>query len=421
MNIEDSVKLAEAGRRDWPVVVVGAGPAGSFLARSLARAGVEVLLIDRAHFPRWKVCGCCLNGAALSILESAGLGKLPSAYDAVPLSRVRLGAAGRWADLALPVGVSLSREVLDAALVRTAMEEGVEFLGGTTARLLSLDGSASRTVRLRQQGEECTITARVLIAADGLGGQFLAGEQGHVIERVADSRIGAGAVTENGPKWFEPGTIYMACAPGGYVGLVRLEDGRLDLAAALDLAFVRQRSGVADAVAEIIGSSGWPGTPELDGLTWRGTPALTRQTVTPGGERYFVVGDAAGYVEPFTGEGVAWALLSASALAPLVVSALQHWDARLVSEWRRRLRQLLGRRRLVCRMLIRLLRHPLLTLSLVRLLGWMPILARPIIAELNRSPRILTRPTSKQNGFASMSGWNAGSNMSYDILSEGSF
>src|SRR5207248_6118026 len=110
---------------------------------------------------------------------------------------------------------------------------------------------------------------RVLIAADGLGGQFLAGEPGHNVEAAAHSRIGAGAVAESGPTWFEPGTIFMACAAGGYVGLVRLEDGRLDLAAALDPAFVRQHNGISEAVAEILGSTGWPGTKELSGLSWR--------------------------------------------------------------------------------------------------------------------------------------------------------
>ena len=55
----------------WDAVVVGAGPAGSMAALGLARAGAAVLLVDRATFPRPKVCGCCLNGAALAALRSA--------------------------------------------------------------------------------------------------------------------------------------------------------------------------------------------------------------------------------------------------------------------------------------------------------------------------------------------------------------
>ena len=81
----------------WPVAVIGAGPAGAFLALHLARAGVEVLLIDRASFPRWKVCGCCLSGAALETLRSVGLGELVENGGGVPLSQVCLGVAGRSA------------------------------------------------------------------------------------------------------------------------------------------------------------------------------------------------------------------------------------------------------------------------------------------------------------------------------------
>ena len=60
----------------WDVVVVGAGPAGSMAALEIARRGRSVLLVDKASFPRYKVCGCCLNARALSLLELADLGGL---------------------------------------------------------------------------------------------------------------------------------------------------------------------------------------------------------------------------------------------------------------------------------------------------------------------------------------------------------
>jgi menaquinone-9 beta-reductase len=386
MSVEATLSLAAAVSHSWQAVVVGAGPAGSFLALNLARAGIEVLLIDRATFPRWKVCGCCLNGAALSILDSAGLGGLVASAGAVPLSRVHLAAGRSSADLALPKGAALSREVFDAALLQAAIAAGVAFLS-STARLLPRDDSQYRRLRLRQGGVEGTIAAQVLIVADGLGGQVLAAEPGHQVEAVAGSRIGAGTVAESGPDWFQPGTIYMACGAGGYVGLVRLEDGRLDLAAALDPGLVRQEGGPAGAAAAILEQTGWPDLHVLRDLSWRGTPALSRQTITPGGERYFVVGDAAGYVEPFTGEGMAWALASSAVLTPFVVRAIQRWDRILVRQWRFRLRQLLGRRRLVCRLVTQLLRQPILTRALVRLLHWLPSIARPVIVELNRPMR----------------------------------
>ena len=76
----------------FDALVIGAGPAGSVTARELARRGCRVLLVDKAHFPRAKVCGCCLNGAAAATLERLGLAHVVA--DAVPLNRVTV-AAGR--------------------------------------------------------------------------------------------------------------------------------------------------------------------------------------------------------------------------------------------------------------------------------------------------------------------------------------
>lgn len=86
----------------WDAVVVGAGPAGSVTARELARRGRRVLLVDKATFPRAKVCGCCLNRASLAALDAVGLGDLPARLGAVPLDRVKLAAGRATVELNLP-------------------------------------------------------------------------------------------------------------------------------------------------------------------------------------------------------------------------------------------------------------------------------------------------------------------------------
>ncbi len=68
------------------VVVVGAGVAGSVTAREVARLGRKVVLLDKAHFPRLKVCGSCVNGAAVATLDRLGLGKV--LHDGLPIHRV---------------------------------------------------------------------------------------------------------------------------------------------------------------------------------------------------------------------------------------------------------------------------------------------------------------------------------------------
>src|SRR3954466_2849745 len=114
MNIDSTLA------RTWDVAIVGAGLAGTLAARQLARAGAAVLLLDRATFPRWKVCGCCLNPHAQSALASVGLGELPTTLKAVPLPIMRLAVRGIEARLPLPGWVSLSRLALDQALVEQA-------------------------------------------------------------------------------------------------------------------------------------------------------------------------------------------------------------------------------------------------------------------------------------------------------------
>ena len=84
MTVAAMITAEEAAARSWDAVVVGAGPAGSVAARELARRGVSVLLVDKATFPRAKVCGCCLNAAALDTLAKIGLADLPRRCGAVP-------------------------------------------------------------------------------------------------------------------------------------------------------------------------------------------------------------------------------------------------------------------------------------------------------------------------------------------------
>ena len=77
----------------WDALVIGAGPAGSVTARELARRGRRVLLVDRATFPRSKVCGGCLNGAAIRTLERLGLGRVLEG--ALPLDDAPCRGRGR--------------------------------------------------------------------------------------------------------------------------------------------------------------------------------------------------------------------------------------------------------------------------------------------------------------------------------------
>lgn len=370
--------------RIWDAIVVGAGPAGATIARELARMGCAVLLVDKSPFPRGKVCGCCLNGSAMATLKQLGLGYILADLGAVPLRSLHLSSGHRSARLPLPTGVSLSRSAFDHALVQAAIASGATFLPTVTAKLGTLEDGLS-TLMLAPQ--DVSIVTRLVIAADGLNGRLMApvGERQTI---AAGSRIGGGAIVDQPPAFYEPGTIYMAVAPSGYVGLVRLEDGRLDVAAAFDADSVRERGGLERAAGSVLKSAGMPAIPSV---AWRGTPPLTRTTRRLSGPHWFTVGDAAGYIEPFTGEGMAWALAGAASLAPLAAEAIRSrkWDTRWEQRWETIFQQVIRQRQGTCRLVARFLRSPTLCRVAITVLSRVPRLATPIIKRLNHNPRII--------------------------------
>ena len=101
--------VGEAMGRLWDVLFVGAGPAGAMAARAVARRSASVLLIDKASFPRRKVCGGCLNTVALDVLRAEGLGALPTRLGAQPLADLRLAIGRRRVVFRLPPMMALSR------------------------------------------------------------------------------------------------------------------------------------------------------------------------------------------------------------------------------------------------------------------------------------------------------------------------
>lgn len=363
----------------FDIAVIGAGPAGAMAALGAARRGARVLLVEKAAWPRDKVCGSTLNRDAVATLERAGLGHVVREQGALPLEQVRFFAGGRRADVRLPGAKALSRRALDAGLVAAARAAGVVFCDETAAGLGELRDDAHEVV-LRGGGGERRVSARAIVVADGLAGSFLRGCAMFDVRAVSDGRMGVGAVADGSPTAFRLGVIYMACGAGGYVGAVRLEDGRLNFGGALGRSYVQQCGGPGAAVAAVLMEAGADGDELARELDWRGTPTLRRVRRPVAAERIFLVGDAAGYVEPFTGEGIAWALASGEAVVDVALQAAAGWEAALARAWARRYRRLLRRRQWQCRAMAAVLGRPRLTRSLVAAVGAAPVLARPVVS-----------------------------------------
>lgn len=174
--------------------------------------------------------------------------------------------------------------------------------------------------------------------------------------------------------------------------MVRVPGNRIDVAAAVDPTRLREL-GPAETVHDILNQAGVDTPRSLFDADWRGTGLLTRQSSRVAAKRLLLVGDAAGYVEPFTGEGMTWAMLSAVSAAQLVDRWLVERDdrapsstseryqdiAELANAWSREHRKQLARRQRDCRIVASFLRHPFAVRAAMGILARIPQVASPFV------------------------------------------
>jgi flavin-dependent dehydrogenase len=365
-------------RDPWDVVVLGAGPAGSIAARQFALNGYQVLLIEKSRVPRFKVCGGCLSGAALDILEEIGLGDLPKKLGGAEVQKMRLASGGATAEIEIGRRIAISREVLDAALMEKATKAGAIVCTETTGSVQASADANSRNVLLRRHGVALVVTAKVVIVATGLAScspEFQA--------RISpNSWVGLGAVI--GPVFKESAArvLHMAWGTAGYVGIATVEDNRLDIAAAVDPRALAAASP-SQIISKILQDSGLPMHVDLGDANWRGTPLLTRRSWPLASRRCLLIGDAAGYVEPFTGEGIGWAMRSAVLAATFLKSGLDTWDQASLDRWKTLHDRTFGGRQRQCRRIVTFMRSK--TVRRVALWGLqaVPNIARPFVRQLD--------------------------------------
>ena len=407
-----TLTLDEAASIRWDVVVIGAGPAGSSAALRMARHGCRVLLIDRGTMPRGKLCGCCLSPAAVSELA-----RLAIAADggplarAVPLRRISVAAGGRLAPIDVSGGATLSREALDADLVAAAIAAGCQWLphatavsieehAGATEPWVSVSARTSRSSRLAR------IEGRRLLLATGLSDHVRLATQPRPRQSrtvAPRSRIGIGGVLPAAADAIPAGELLMAVTPVGYCGVVRLEDGRIDVAAAVDrhaLTGAEPAGVVRRIVSEACSFTAVPSLDGLEAVVMRATPALTRSAPLIEGRHRLVmrVGDAAGYIEPFTGEGMGWALAAGRLAAEASVDpeSMKLVPADIAAErYARTYATHFGPRHARCQRVAAGLRLPRLVRLAVRaaqMAPWAARLAVPAVTGSRAADRATDRP-----------------------------
>ena len=341
---------------DYPeqvdVLVAGAGPAGSATATFLAREGYSVLAIDRAAFPREKACAEYMSPEAVRVLARLGVVEALERQGAAPLEGMKVTAAGgatahgRFASARhqpyRPTGLSISRRILDNELVRAARSAGaLVWEKASLAELVVEDGMVRGAVVRDSAGQRRPVRARLTIGADGLRSAVARriGRRTHgrprrmafVAHFAGVSDIGASAELHFGPH--------------SYIGLNRIEADLVNVA----LVVPTDRAGAARGRAAEFFFEGLAGFPAVAGRVGAGRlvrpvlptgpfAARSRRVIAPSS---LLVGDAADFFDPVTGDGIYSALRGAELVAETMIPALRRPGPVTLRElrryqWRRR-------------------------------------------------------------------------------------
>lgn len=372
----------DAARADWDAIVIGAGPAGAMAARQVALAGVRTLLLDAKAFPREKACGGFLNRRAVSVLHQVGLHYILDECGGTPVRGIRLLDGRRAAQFSLPRGYVISRRTFDEKLVNAAVRAGAVFMPGAKARVEPATDNHYRSVAVIHSGRREAFRTRVVICADGLARASVKRLPECATQARPNYRVGIATTLHGDTTAWRDEQITMVVARHGYVGLVCCHENQLNIAAALDPTFLSGGS-IGEAIAATFAKAGIPAPPGLTEATWHGTPPLTSKPKHVAAERLFLAGDASGYVEPFTGEGMAAAFESAAAVTPLVVQAVSAWHPELAARWEALHRRLVRDRQATCRQLAWILRRPWAVGAAMGVCRAYPRLAQRLIARVN--------------------------------------
>ena len=314
------------------VVIAGAGPAGSVAGLILARAGVRVRLVDRARFPRPKLCGDMLNPGALALLDSLAV--------STAIRRQALGIEGMTVtgpgDATVTSayggglhGAAITRAELDCALLQEAIAAGCSIEEETTSAAPLVDDGRVVGIRIVRHGSEKSIAGRLVIAADGRHSR-LAFALGLARFAPWPKRWAFGAYFAGVAGLAALGEMHIRQT--GYVGIAPVPHGLANVCVVRELAKEASHAGATDVIDQAIAQEPalrrrFVGAERVGEVTVLGPLAVeSRAAGVPG---LLLAGDAAGFIDPMTGDGLRFAirggqLAAEAALRELETGQSQH-------------------------------------------------------------------------------------------------
>ena len=308
------------------IAIVGAGPAGTLAATILAGAGLKVRLFDRARFPRHKLCGDTLNPGALDVLqhhiEIKPLIAKSDAIDGMLLTgpggvRVR-GEYGRGL-----AGRAVTRKVLDSWLLERAVAAGAQFEEGVAIRDLAMTADRVTGVVAAVNGDAITHPAKIVIAADGRRSTIAIG-RGLSRQPKRPRRWAIGAYFSDVSGMTRLGEMHVR--RGHYLGVAPVPGGLTNACLVVPHPSGEPPIGQpADALNRVLHSdaelrSRFVNARMVDEVVMLGPMAV--DTNASGAPGLLLAGDAAGFIDPMTGDGLRFALMGAAFAAAVARQVL---------------------------------------------------------------------------------------------------
>lgn len=336
------------------VAIVGAGPAGSSCALRLARAGYAVTIVERSKFPRTKVCGEYVSAASREQLRDLGLEQAVNAR-AGHLRSIRLHTRGVEVDL--PFGEpawSVARADLDDLLLTNATAAGAQRVLGRVEQVARSDGGF--VLRIRDAGGEIDdLQARIVVGADGMG-SIVARDLGLSQTGRRGGRFALGGHYAGFGDL--GGSIEMYVRGRSYLAINPLRHDVANVMVIVEEKMLHDWSGAIDDRLRQAARELGAGRRSVDNVRLLGKRVaigpLSHRSRVAAERGAYLIGDAAGFLDPFTGQGVFLALKSAA----LAAAAIQSESVHATETYSKKYRQLFAGRARIAGLVSALIKTP---------------------------------------------------------------